>query len=224
MQIFDGLHWLKSFASNAYLFEDADGWVLVDTGMWGLIDPVGYLAKLGHKPDALKHIVVTHADIDHIGNLHKIQKQTGARVYAGAKSAELIPQAKFPQHDKFTIDTISSFLFRVKPTSAEHITIVNDGDELPLVGGLQVIDAPGHTDDHIAYYSPAHGILFAGDAIFGQGKKLIPSPRSISRDHDQAKATAVKLANLSPAMFCCGHGEPFAHEMSDVMGLLHALR
>lgn len=224
MQLFDRLHLLKSVASNAYLYEDEDGWVLVDTGMWGLNNPFPYLAKLGHKPSDLKHIVVTHADIDHIGNLHAVQRQSGAVVYAGAKSAELIPKGAFPQHDKILIDTISSWFFRVTPTVAEHITIVHDGDVLPLLGGLQVYDAPGHTDDHMAYYSAATGILFAGDAVFSLNKKLTPSLPSISRNFDQAKQTAVKLANLSPTIFCCGHGDPFEHDMGDVMGLLHSMR
>lgn len=224
MQIHDRLHCLSSAASNAYLFEDNDGWVLFDTGMWGLIDPVRYVTKLGHGADVIKHIVVTHADIDHIGGLHKIQKQTGAQVYAGAKSAELITKGHFPQHGKLFIDTTSRLFFRVKPTSAEHIQTVTDGDQLPLLGGLHVHDAPGHTADHMAFYSPSTGILISGDAIFALGKKLRPSLPSISLDYEQAKASAIKLANLSPAIFCCGHGTPFSHDMSDVMGLLHTLR
>ena len=224
MHLFDRLHWLKSSASNAYLYEDDDGWVLVDAGMPKGIDPVGYLQKLGHSADVLKHIVVTHADIDHIGGLHRIQQQTGAQVYAGAKSAELIAAGKFPTHGSALIDRVTPFFFRVKPLSAETIQVVADGEELPLLQGLQVIDSPGHTSDHMAFFSPLTGIMFAGDAIFSVGKKLTPSRRMISLDFEQAKATAVKLAELNPAIFCCGHGTPFSHSMEDVMGLLHTLR
>lgn len=45
---------------------------------------------------------------------------------------------------------------------------VKDGDEV-WVGGLrfQVLDVPGHTLGHIAYYG--HGVLFCGDTVFVSG-------------------------------------------------------
>ena len=216
MQIFERFHQLKGYA-NAYLYEDDSGWVLVDTGMPRAFDPVGYLATLGYAADALKHIVITHADIDHIGGLARIQQQSGAQVYAGAKSAELIQKGEFPAHNAL-LDTLTRWFAKTQPYAAK-INIVTDGMELPLMGGLKAIATPGHTADHIAFFSPTTGILFAGDAIVSLNKKLAVSSKLLAHNFTQAKQSAVKLANLAPAIFACGHGTPYTHTMDDVMRL-----
>ncbi len=218
MQLSDQLHWLKSAISNAYLYEDKSGWVLVDTGMGKGVDPLAYLHKLGHSPGQLKHIVVTHADIDHIGNLHSIQAQSGAQIYASQLSAEHLRNATFPVHNNFFVDK-PSLLMRRKPIDAGVIQTVADGDQLPFVAGLRVVATPGHTADHVAYFSPLTGILFAGDALMSRNKKLTPSPKFISLDYAQAQQSAIKLAELNPGQICCGHGAPFEHSMEDIMGL-----
>ncbi|MCE1186708.1 MAG: hydroxyacylglutathione hydrolase [Rhodocyclales bacterium] len=47
---------------------------------------------------------------------------------------------------------------------------VGEGDEILCEGlglRLQVLDVPGHTLGHVAYYAP--GLLFCGDTLFGAG-------------------------------------------------------
>lgn len=224
MQVFGNLHWLKSYASNGFLFEDESGWLLVDTGMWGLIDPVAYLAKLGVAPSALTHILITHADVDHIGGLEAIQKQTGATVFMGAQSLAHVRAATYPKHNRWMIDSITPRFVRTKPLTTDNVIEVSDGDTLPLMGGLQVIATPGHTPDHMAFFSPVHGIVFAGDAINRFGGSLQGSQRFISADYTLAKQSALKLANLSPALFACGHGTPHLHSYEELMGLFAQLR
>lgn len=49
---------------------------------------------------------------------------------------------------------------------------LKDGDTLNIIGiEFQIIEIPGHTLDHIAYYSPNKGnpILFCGDTLFASG-------------------------------------------------------
>jgi hydroxyacylglutathione hydrolase len=44
----------------------------------------------------------------------------------------------------------------------------NDEVKIPSLGlSLQVIDVPGHTLGHIAYYSPQEQLVFCGDTLFG---------------------------------------------------------
>lgn len=48
--------------------------------------------------------------------------------------------------------------------------VVSDGEEIilgPLL--IQVMSTPGHTLDHLCYYIPDYGILFAGDLLFSAG-------------------------------------------------------
>ncbi len=224
MNVFGNLHWINGRAANVFLFEDEEnGWIMVDAGYRGTVDPVGYLAKLGHSADALKHILITHADVDHVGNLAKVQEQTGAQVYTGEQSAELIPQAKFPSHNKWYIDRMAP-LMRVRPTSADVIQSVKDGATLPLMGGLHVIATPGHTPDHHAFFSPTTGILFTGDAIAAWGGTIAPSKPAISHNYPQARQSALKLAEFTPAIFACGHGKPYQHTYDELMEMLLSLR
>lgn len=224
MQIFENLYWLNGRSSNAFLYEDEEGFVLVDSGMPNKIDAVAYLAQLGHKPDALQAILVTHADIDHIGNVEKTRQVSGATVYAGAESAELLTTGNTSSHNFPLMKAIIDRFMRYQPVPQEHITIVNDGDVLPLMGGLRVLASPGHTSDHIAFHSMAQGIVFAGDALHTRRGKLQCSPWVISADFDLAQRSAIKLGDLAPAVFACGHGKPFLHTFDDLMMLLDECR
>jgi glyoxylase-like metal-dependent hydrolase (beta-lactamase superfamily II) len=84
---------------------------------------------------------------------------------------------------------------------------VNDGDIVPVGGGVQVIATPGHTAGHVSYFVPGHGgVLFAGDAaghLFGR----IGKPALIfTEDMPQAKESMRKLAALEFETACFGHG------------------
>lgn len=47
---------------------------------------------------------------------------------------------------------------------------VSDGDHIALgSGAFEVISVPGHTNSHVAYYSPRDSLLFSGDTLFACG-------------------------------------------------------
>lgn len=198
--------------------------MLVDTGMPGRIDVAAYLDKLGHPPTAITHILVTHADIDHVGNLARIQQESGAMIYPSPHSAELLARGDSPSHNSRVMKWVIDRFMRYEPVSPEAIHVVKDGDRLPILDGIQIIAAPGHTADQIAFFSQVRGILFAGDALFTRNG-LACSGRWLSADYQQARQTALALLALSPAVFACGHGEPMTtHTDEDVMALFNALR
>lgn len=234
MQVYERLHWLGDGAGNAFLVapdpelwsesERENGWLLVDTGMRGKPDVLGYLQKLGHSPTALTDILITHADIDHIGNLAAIHAATQANVYVGAETVDLLVAGKFPKHNHFFIDRIVPWLIRPKTILHSAMTIVNDGDCLPLMGGIDVLFTPGHTPDHYAFHSVSTGILFAGDALTGSSGDLACVGPQICNDHALARVSAYKLACLTPILFACGHGEPFLHSNEQLEALFESLR
>lgn len=57
--------------------------------------------------------------------------------------------------------TIVGPLFKAKAAHVDEL--INDGDVLPILGGLRVIATIGHTPGHISLYAPTHEILFSGD-------------------------------------------------------------
>lgn len=92
----------------------------------------------------LEAILVTHHHADHTGGLQELVQATGARVYGPAM--ETLPVACTP---------------------------VAGGDTVAW-GPLrwQVIDVPGHTAGHVAFFAAPAGedpILFCGDTLFSGG-------------------------------------------------------
>ena len=211
---------------NIYLFVEDDGLTLVDAGLPGSDKKVlAAIQESGHQPSDLRRILVTHADVDHVGGLAAIQAATGATVITSAESATYIANGRSPDHLPAPLQWFTNTFFKSKPVPADAVQLCQDGDELPLLGGLQVMATPGHTSDHHAFYSPSLGLLFAGDALRVDNGRLQRSPKRITANQEQANQSAIKLLELTPATFACGHGEPMQnHSSDDIMMLFNELR
>ncbi len=224
-EILPNVYWLEG-GGNFYLCQDEDELILIDCGMprrenlvWQLIE------QLGKQPTDLKHMLITHADIDHVGSLAKIQKRSGAKVYAGAETAVLIQTGKSPNHMPRVTQFIIDHFMNYQSISAGTIEYIKDGDSLPLLGGLQVLATPGHTLDHHSFYSPVLGILFAGDALNTRRDVINRTEKRSTADQDAANQSAIRLIHLTPAIIACGHGKPKSdHSSPDLMMLLNQLR
>jgi len=87
---------------------------------------------------------------------------------------------------------------------------VNDGDELPIAGGLQAIHASGHCAGQLAYLWPQQGgVLFAADAcanLMGLGWSLG------YEDLEQGRRDLQKLAQHDFQVACFGHGNAITQE------------
>ncbi|MGH1374546.1 MAG: hydroxyacylglutathione hydrolase [Cellvibrionaceae bacterium] len=78
-----------------------------------------------------------------------------------------------------------------------------EGDQVSLSGGLNftVLEVPGHTLDHIAYFNPENPALFCGDALFAGG-----CGRMFEGTAPQMQASLAKMADLpSKTQIYCAH-------------------
>lgn len=128
-------------------FTDNYLWLLHDGHHALVVDPGDaspVLRKLSDLNLKLDVILVTHHHADHTGGVDELRTKTGARVYGPA--AEKIPEPYDP---------------------------LSGGDTARAPGlDFRVIDVPGHTSGHIAYYSPdvnGKPLLFCGDTLFSGG-------------------------------------------------------
>jgi hydroxyacylglutathione hydrolase len=124
----------------------------------------------------LDTILITHHHADHTGGVDELRRTTGAKVYGPA--AEKIPKPYIP---------------------------LKEGDTATALGlNFQVIDVPGHTAGHIAFYTPDVNnkpLLFCGDTLFsgGCGRLFEGTPAQMLVSLD-------KLAALPGAtVVCCTH-------------------
>lgn len=132
---------------------------------------------LAHHKLQLAAILVTHHHPDHTGGVAALHAATGAKVWGPAR--ERIP---------------------------EPFTPLVQGDVAQALGlRFEVIDVPGHTAGHIAYFLPASAaqapVLFCGDTLFsgGCGRLFEGTPA-------QMLASLDALAALpGDTRVCCAH-------------------
>lgn len=160
-------------------FTDNYIWMLHDEHHSMVVDPgeaQPVLEALQHLNVPLEVILVTHHHADHTGGVDALRQATGAKVFGPARE-----------------------------TMPEPLTRLSGGDQLQALGlTFQVIDVPGHTAGHIAYYcANVEGapLLFCGDTLFsgGCGRLFEGSPA-------QMLASLDALAALPEnTRICCTH-------------------
>ena len=163
------------------------------------------------KEQDVKRIILTHSDIDHIGSLAALQKATGARTYASQTEADAIAMAKPSREIKpkgFSLRRVLFTLMRpfIKVTPFQIHEIVAERQTLPALGGLQVLETPGHTPGHISLFAPTIGVLFCGDSMVADENGLQGSRPGITWDESKARASERKQAGLGAQIVCSGHG------------------
>lgn len=208
MEIFPHLHWLNLGSVNVYLLVEEAGLTLIDTGIprsEGKI--LAYVRQLGHEAADIKHIILTHADIDHAGSAKALLEATGAQGWAGAQSAALMAEGLAPKHGFWPIDFFGRW-WRYAAVPSAQLKILEDGQTLPLWGGLTVLFTPGHTADHLSLISASTGVALVGDALNTRGDELQLTPKAITFDMAAARQSAAKLLRHPLTLFACGHGTP----------------
>jgi len=132
----------------------------------------------------LAAILVTHHHADHVGGVAELQQATGAEVFGPARESVPTP-----------------------------FTPVMHGQSLQLLGQtVQVLDVPGHTAGHVAYFLPnflsnetanasQSPVLFCGDTLFSGG-----CGRIFEGTPAQMLASLDLLAKLPlETNVCCAH-------------------
>jgi hydroxyacylglutathione hydrolase len=160
-------------------FADNYIWMLHDGREALVVDPgdaVPVIDALESLGLALTAILVTHHHGDHVGGLQALLPHLRGPVHG-------------PAHEAMPVDVV------------RHET----GDVVRWQGlSFQVLDVPGHTAGHVAYYAeaaPGGPLLFCGDTLFsaGCGRLFEGTPRQM---HD----SLARLAALpGETRVCCAH-------------------
>ncbi|MBE7518186.1 MAG: MBL fold metallo-hydrolase [Thermoflexaceae bacterium] len=210
-EVLPGLFQVRTRGSRAYLVVE-DDITLIDTGNPGSgIRVLKALQEIGRSPDDIKHIVITHYHIDHVGGLPELQKYVNARTgvhLAEAPHVESDEPLPNPFIHPLLARICEPYLLRQDPGSARVDVHLNDGDELPVFGGMRIVHAPGHTAGSISIHFPNRGLLLVGDAMqYKFGRLMLPS-RLFTQDMAAAADSVRKLANLDFGTLCFSHFRP----------------
>ena len=164
------IHRLPAFETN-YL------WLLTNGDCAGVVDPgdaAPVLDALERHSCDLRYILITHHHADHIGGVDALLERFPEAEVCGPADTR-IPQVR---------------------------RVVGEGDTLtlePLGTELSVIEVPGHTLSHIAYFGD--GRLFCGDTLFACG-----CGRVFEGTAEQMHASLKKIRDLPDATeVYCAH-------------------
>ena len=103
-------------------------------------------------------------------------------------------------------------LYRLWTTTPTEVDIqVNEGDELPILGGIKVLHMPGHTPGNISLLLPKERLVIAGDVLAHRFGLRLPS-KAFTVDISKEIRSIKRLASLDFDIICFGHGSPILHK------------
>jgi glyoxylase-like metal-dependent hydrolase (beta-lactamase superfamily II) len=212
MEIIQNVHLIPSVIANPYLMIDADGLTLIDAGIPGSEKKIlKYIASLGFAPADLKRILITHADYDHVGGLAALRNVCGARIYASRAEADAIRAGRSSRQlkpEKLMLKMMYALANRYAKTTPVEVDHFLAGGQIlaEILGGLLVVDTPGHTPGHLSFFAPGAGILFAGDSMVSDDQGLYRSVIDNTWDHTKAVESVRRQVDLGASIVCTGHG------------------
>jgi hydroxyacylglutathione hydrolase len=115
------------------------------------------VAELEQHDLTLKHIVVTHAHIDHIAGALQLKRLTGAPILYNQLDLPLVKM----------MDMQAGWLGIPTPEVSAPDDNLSDGKLIAIIGITgTVIHTPGHTEGSSCLYLANNSLLIAGDTLF----------------------------------------------------------
>ena len=198
MKITDRVYALDSTkGAYAYIIFGEEN-ILIDTGFSfrgkALLKE---LTALNINLDDIKHILLTHYDLDHIGNAARLERLTGATLWASEVDRPYILGEK----DRPGFKKYLPYVFRVKKPKS-----INPYPQDGKLDGITIIPTPGHTPGHVCLLF--EDVLFVGDLVESQKGTLLPYPSFWNWNTPALKISIKEISHYPFNWICPAHGKP----------------
>jgi hydroxyacylglutathione hydrolase len=150
---------------------------------------------------------LTHAHPDHFGSSHAVCEAKGIPLWCGEKDAAVV-EGRRPEPGHGPAAKLVAKLPLPQPNPVEKR--LHEGDQ---VAGFTVLETPGHSPGHVAYWREGDRTLILGDVLFNLSlptlKPGLREPyRAFTPDPARNRDSARRLAELRPDLVLFGHGPP----------------
>lgn len=168
---------------NIYMVDTGEGVVLIDSGTG--LDPERVDANIeshGYTMQDIKAIFLTHYHGDHACGAARLQKLSGAPIYAPELEADAIREG---DETASSVALAKGGLYPADFTFPKSDTVIplKEGESV-TIGGIcfQAFLCPGHSLQDMVIYAEIDGkkCLFTGDFVFAQGMVLIQTLPDVS--------------------------------------------
>ena len=207
---------VRAPALNFYVLRDAAGLYLLDAGFIG--GP--YLLRRALRQrrwecEPIRGIIVTHGHLDHILNVARIARDSGAWIAAPRLDApHYAGNPEYHGYAKITglLENLGRPLLHFQPFVPD--CWLDDGDVIDVWQSLRAIHLPGHTHGHMGFYCERLRLLFSGD-LFASYRGAAHFPPDIFNSNPSqlpastAKALSLDLAGIIPNH--CDRASPKEH-------------
>jgi glyoxylase-like metal-dependent hydrolase (beta-lactamase superfamily II) len=153
---------------------------------------------------------LTHAHPDHQGSSHAICTRLGIPLWCGAADVPAMETAGgvLAAQGGGVINSLQQRFWTGPPHPVARA--LHEGDQ---VAGFTVLDVPGHSAGHVAYWREEDRVLVLGDVLNNMNVMtgitgLHEPPRAFTPDPARNRVSAARLAQLRPRLACFGHGPP----------------
>ena len=184
---------------NAYLLGD----VVVDAGTKGAAKRL-IKALHGH---AVGAHALTHDHFDHVGGSKRLVDAFDVGVWVGERDRADVQAGRPAAPDTWARPMMARLRYEPAPVARS----LHEGDDLGH--GFTVLEVPGHSDGHVAFWRESDRTLVLGDVFFNMHlvttvPGLHEPPRIFTRDPQRNRDSARRLAALEPELALFGHGPP----------------
>lgn len=201
------------------VIKDGNNLTLIDTGYPGQIEYIkAELKKDGLDINNIKTIILTHHDIDHMGNVKSILNllpdievitfEDEEGYINGSKTANKVDIMenmldKMDERGKQFYNMFKSFFENNKINVSKT---VKNGDVINKGESMKVIATPGHTAGHMCLYIDKYKLLIAGDLLILNDGNITTTSKELNYDNDMYLQSLNNIKDLELETIICFHG------------------
>ena len=207
---------------NWVLLREGSDLTLIDTGYPGYVEAVeASIRELGHRPEDVRAILVTHAHVDHVGGLGHFHRSYGPPVFFDPAEVRHARRERLEQATAADVARnlhhrgVLPWTLRIIRAGALQDVAFREAQPFPTDGPLDLPGRPvpvptsGHTSGHSAYFVPQAGAVATGDALAtGHAVSTYDGPQLLPLlfQHGDDLAGLARLAALDGDVVLPGHG------------------